>query len=396
MRLLERHYAHIPLAELHGRYLPHRTPAAIYARARALRLTRPTKIWSTEEDDVLRQHYGKLTAAEIRNRFLPRRSIPAIWARADKLGLTQLPQPCWTAREIHILRQHYQHLPTRVLTARYLPHRTVKGVAAKAEKLGLAAESAPAWTARESAIVKKHYFKLSNHQIRQRYLPHRSIMAIQKHAAELGINIQRAPAWTPAEDGILRQHFSTLSAHELQRYLPHRTRVAVKLRVIKLGLRRNHRTAPWTAAELALIRREYLKPGALQKLTAQLGCSHWTIRDRLSDMGLSLPYRGQWTDEEIALLKRLYPSQGHNAPIPGRTPANIKEAARRFGIRRNKKLGDGTSGPRWSAREYALLREHADLTATELTRRLPGRSCKAIIHARSHLHANPDLARTGK
>jgi hypothetical protein len=81
-----------------------------------------------------------------------------------------------------------------------------------------------------------------------------------------------------------------------------------------------------------------------------------------------------WTAEEIALVRRLYPRRrgvaATRAALPGRTPTAVRERARVLGVHNR---------PRWSAREDQILRiEWHELTPDKLRRKLPCRTWTAI------------------
>jgi hypothetical protein len=68
-----------------------------------------------------------------------------------------------------------------------------------------------------------------------------------------------AAPWTEAEIAILREKFASDSAAALCALLPGRTEDAIKARATKLDLRRNRN---WTAAEEQMIRRHYPRGGS--------------------------------------------------------------------------------------------------------------------------------------
>lgn len=389
MRLLEKHYSKVPLAQFRSRHMPYRSAASIQERAAKLGLTKPSRAWSAEEDDLLRQHFGQVKTELIRTRHLPGRTLNGIYARAIRLGLSGT-QDAWTPRELRALKKYYGKLPIKDLIERHIPGRTVKAIQARAEKLSLTRGVKPDWTAREDRVLEKHYGRRTPGEIQALYLPARSTIAIAKRAGALGLGESRADKWTAAEERILRRHYPALRTPVVQeRYLPHRTVAAIRLRVRALGLRRILRDGTWSKAELALIRRDYQRPGGLERLATRLRCSQGTIRIKAGEMGLSLPRPNQWSAAEISALRKLFPSLGRNAPIPGRTPQTIAAYAKKIGVRRVKTLGDGISGPAWTDAEYAALRRHADRSGQELMSILPGRSEKAIRHARARLRQAP-------
>lgn len=151
--------------------------------------------------------------------------------------------------------------------------------------------------------------------------------------------------WTPTEIELLKQNFSFMSNEEIQIHLPNRSLWAIYRMAYNLGLQRD----------------EFFV--------------HNKSKIRL------------WSDEEIELVKKYYPSELTNeqivALVPGRSYMAIKTLAKNLKLRRGKILPDKkqTNSRRWSKQEIEIVKEHyCSKNDSELLRLLPGRSRLSVKH----------------
>lgn len=90
------------------------------------------KIWTDEEDDILRNAYPDYKLACKR---LPDRTFRAIVRRVGKLKLKHPNYQCWTAREITRLKKLYPNAPKEDICAEY-PSRTWEQISGAARRYG--------------------------------------------------------------------------------------------------------------------------------------------------------------------------------------------------------------------------------------------------------------------
>jgi hypothetical protein len=92
------------------------------------------RVWTVEEDQIVRQRYPDLAAVCAQ---LPGRSRVAIVARAGKLQVSK-PRFVWTAAAVSKLRRHYGKIPNRELMAMF-PGKTMDGLRHVAQQNGIRA-----------------------------------------------------------------------------------------------------------------------------------------------------------------------------------------------------------------------------------------------------------------
>jgi hypothetical protein len=119
--------------------VPGRTPAAVSARARKLRLSNHGRLWTSAEDERLQRLAAERTVDELA--VLLRRTPDAIRQRARKLRVALLEHPPttrstapWTAAEDELLRLHAGLNPAAL--ARLL-QRSDRAITIRLAKLGL-------------------------------------------------------------------------------------------------------------------------------------------------------------------------------------------------------------------------------------------------------------------
>ncbi|MGF7151297.1 hypothetical protein FHS96_004960 [Sphingomonas zeicaulis] len=103
---------------------------------------------------------------------------------------------------------------------------------------------------------------------------------------------------------------------------------------------------PWTTTEEATLRATY-RHGVDHAMAALPHRTRMAIYMRAKLLGLA-EQREMWTGREVAIIRRVYPTQGSRAVqalLPHRSIEKIQHVARRVGIRRE--------GRRWTWRTKA-------------------------------------------
>ncbi|HAT1682929.1 TPA: hypothetical protein I8Y21_003640 [Klebsiella oxytoca] len=188
--------------------------------------------------------------------------------------------------------------------------------------------------------------------------------------------------WSLGELRYLEKHYRTTEAAEIAAHLG-RTPGAVRLMADRLGCRRK-RGGGWTEAEKEIIRCHYTREGAEGLMVRLPGRSINAIFRMAEKMGV--PGGRFWREEEIQLLKALYPVKGSAVAeqLPGRSVVAVNIMARRLGL---KKWRGSESGFRpWGPEEWTLLENNMHLSVREQQRTLfPDRTLRAVEKARGRL-----------
>lgn len=166
-----------------------------------------------------------------------------------------------------------------------------------------------------------------------------------------------------------------------------RTPGAVGLMADKLGCRKK-KNAPWSDAEMNIIREHYAQGAEARSLTQLLpGRSSCAIFSMAETLGVQ---SGRfWREEELSILKSDYPRRGTAVTdrLPGRNAVAVRIMAKRLGL---KKSRDSNVGFRpWSDEEWALLEKNMRLSVTVQQAILfPYSTKRAVEKARSRFMAN--------
>lgn len=174
------HYGKVPVEELQTMLSTPRTRDAIMHKARHLGLTRRTKNFSSEEDNIIRGVYPDGTDEEILEK-LPGRSLQSVANRATRLGVKR--RSVWTSEEEAVLVEHYPCATDEELV-RILTGRTVDSIRTRANRLGL--KKGSMWTSEEDDRLRLVYPE-DPRTVIELTLPHRSWSAIISRASKLGI-----------------------------------------------------------------------------------------------------------------------------------------------------------------------------------------------------------------
>ena len=158
------------------------------------------------------------------------------------------------------------------------------------------------WTEQENAVLCEFYPTIG--QRVSSMLPGRSRAACSIHASHLGIS--RENDWAEAEDDLLRKYYPTLGP-DASTKISGKSKSACKMRARTLGIRK--------------------------------GKSRWTkqsIYCRAAKLGLQSKYKKPWTEEELSILRELYPSLGQDVAkyLPNRGKQSCTTKACQMGIKR--------------------------------------------------------------
>ena len=245
----------------------------------------------------------------------------------------------------------------------------------------LAAAVAPRWSREEDALLRRLYAAyVAVQDIAERVGRSADAVSARRRALRIAPRPRSRP-WSPREDALLRA--GAIAGIPAATIAVHLRRPADQVRRRRRALMGAAR-APlrYSAAEDAAIVSCWRRGGTVKVLAEQLGRSRGALRLRAQDLGLYVPAaRGRWRPDEDAALRDGY-GLGLTCvqialEIDGRTPAAVAARA--------AKLGLGTYGRRWTARDDDLLRglvrDGADINvAAELLARTP-----AALRSRAHV-----------
>jgi hypothetical protein len=189
--------------------------------------------------------------------------------------------------------------------------------------------------------------------------------------------------WTLKDLTFLENNYSSMPVAKIAVRLG-RTPGAVGLMADKLGCRKK-KSAPWSDAEMDIIRDHYARGAEARSLTQLLpGRSISAIFSMAETLGVQ---SGRfWREAELEILTADYPRVGTavTARLPGRNTVSVRIMAKRLGL---KKSRDSNVGFRpWSDEEWALLEKNMHLSVAEQQAVLfPDRTKKAVEKARGQL-----------
>lgn len=129
----------------------------------------------------------------------------------------------------------------------------------------------------------------------------------------------------------------------------------------------------WTDEELAILKAGYPTEGF--RVTERLpGRTRSMVAQKARSLHLSAP-ADEWNTEELNILKKWYPSEGSEvaARLPGKTRHAIRAQAQRVGL---------SNKARWSEAEDEIIRTWYPTEGPEAAGRLHGRTRESVrIHA---------------
>lgn len=192
--------------------------------------------------------------------------------------------------------------------------------------------------------------------------------------------------WTLKDLTFLENNYSSMPVAKIAVRLG-RTPGAVGLMADKLGCRKK-KSAPWSDAEMDIIRDHYARGAEARSLTQLLpGRSISAIFSMAETLGVQ---SGRfWREEELDILKADYPRMGMSvtAHLPERNAMSVKIMARRLGLKKSR-CSEAGFRP-WNDEEWTLLEKNMHLSVAEQQVILfPDRTKKAVEKARGRLIKN--------
>lgn len=194
--------------------------------------------------------------------------------------------------------------------------------------------------------------------------------------------------WTIGDLTFLEKNYASMPLAEIADRLG-RTPGAVGLMADNLGCRKM-KSAPWSEAEMDIIREHYARGTEAKALTQLLpGRSINAIFSMAETLGAQ---SGRfWREEELDILKADYPRVGTaiTERLPGRNAVSVRIMAQRLGL---KKSRDSNVGFRpWSDEEWTLLEKNIHLSvAVQQATLFPDRTKRAVEKARERLKKKRD------
>ena len=339
----------------------------LYTNVKSDRKNRRAR-WAVSELNILTKYYPIIGPKAIV--LLPGRTETACCGMAIKIGIARPSTGFWSESELNILKDHYPKMGSEVSSL--LPFRSVAGITYMALKMGIPGPER-GWTADDDEIMRAQYPHMGSSVALLLDGRHTETACI-KRAQILGLSRPAEECvWSENELEILREHYPQLG-RRTAKLLPGRTETACCDMAYKLGLTRKGRAfpgrTPWTEDEIRILRDVYPKSGVsgVQKLLpnrSSLACSKMAIQ-----LGLTAKRSKEqikWSDAEIEILKSHYPDMGKDVTrlLPGRTAATCCRIA--------SELGLSIRGHYWSEEEDAILREYYPREGKKVSQRLPNR-----------------------
>ena len=198
-------------------------------------------------------------------------------------------------------------------------------------------------------------------------------------------------SWTLKDLTFLENNYSSMPVADIAARLG-RTPGAVGVMADKLGCRKK-KSAPWSEAEMDIIREHYARGTEARSLTELLpGRSARAIFSRAEALGV---LSGRfWRDAELDILKSDYPRVGTAVTdrLPGRNVESVTIMANRLGLKKSPNCEIGFRP--WSEEERALLEKNMHLSVSEQQATLfPGRTKRAVEKARERMIRNSKINR---
>lgn len=222
---------------------------SVITRASMLRLGRKTSAWTPEEDDLLREWYGKEQIADTMNRL--GRSENSVKSRARVLGLMR-KAPRWSEAELQMMRDHYPTKGARYIAT--LTGRTREAIQMKAQLLGIESKRSRPWKQQEVEFLKRQWGFMSVTAIAKSLGRKTTVVAHRANRLQLP---RKNRTWTAEEDAFIKKNYQTMKKKEMAVVL-NRSRDAVSVRMMKLGVRR-WKAHQWTNQERIILKLMYPK-----------------------------------------------------------------------------------------------------------------------------------------
>ena len=330
--------------------------------------------WSEDEIAVLSENFTPLGAEET-SKLLPMRTAYDCKRKADYLGLCtnvktsqKKDAVIWSIYELDILSKYYPIIGQKVMVL--LPGRTEAACTRWAKKLGISAQPAELWSKEELQTLKSKYPDMGS-SIR-RFLPGRSGGAIRSIAFKTGV-LSQSKEWTPEEDEIIKTLYPQMGRAIVSLFDGRRTESACQSRASFLGVQNPMKNLEWTERELEILKEHYpsMSRGVVALLPGrtETACKSMAAKLNLVTSVRKRPVGKKWTEEEIKILKEVYPKAGaagvHNL-LPNRSVTACRAMAIKHGV--------AVYHTKWSDEEIEILKSNYHKLGQDVAELLPGRN----------------------
>lgn len=191
------------------------------------------------------------------------------------------------------------------------------------------------------------------------------VNVFNKIDSKIHLDLER---WTDEEDNIIIEQYPKIGSKVLE-LLRYRTEKAIYHRAEVLGV---YKVDEWTQEEIVLLKQLYPKYSI--KCFKKFNKSVSSIVKKVGELGLrSEKY---WTDEDIKLLEEKYPIMGSDCIkyFPNRDRKLIQEKARKLGIKCVTKAKQN-----WTEEEINLLKDTFTKYGSECIKYFPNRKEKSVL-----------------
>jgi len=208
----------------------------------------------------------------------------------------------------------------------------------------------------------------------------------------------RKGRWSQAEIAKLKDMYGLRDERSIARELK-RSSASVR-RMAEAVFRSAARNGPWSAQEVKMLKR-YLGATSSEVISRILGREQGEVESKIMELGRIQQPNARWTRAETLRFKRIYGTRSDEdlGVIFGRPVEEVARYAARLCLAKDKAFlkrvsGEGaTRMPRWSDEELNLLRELYPSSANmEIAKRL-GRSVKSIVSKAHHIGLKKDPER---
>lgn len=248
-------------------------------------------------------------------------------------ALAALNDSRWSEEEDEIITMFYPSEGADVVKRLY--GRTAWACSRRAYILGVTTHNKRAWTEQE-ILELKIYYPIEGGNVCKRF-PYRSEKSVLRKAYSLGLRTDAQSLWTEEEDELLRVYYPNEGPECFKRITSHSPQACAG-RVFRLQLKTTSYRPDWTAEEDKLVMTHYGKDNKL--LADSLPNRTWAgIKMRARMLGVVGPSPKKWSDEEINILRNVYPKHGMRKVVdmlPDRTCTQIRSMAHKLQISRDR------------------------------------------------------------
>lgn len=256
----------------------------------------------------------------------------------------------WTADDVELLRLKYETMGTNIpeLGCKF----GARSIQAKARRLGLCCDRSTiglTWSKADVQLLLDMYPTCGSN-IPELILRH-SRRCIQAKARSMGIGTcvrSVGTAWTSDEIDILKEKYATFG-YKIPELLMRHSAASISAEASKLGIRRykvrDEQQAKWDDLTIAILMDKYPScgtniPELLESYTREQirnAAHRYGVKARdikVPSVAHSVERCG-WTDEDICLLRKMYPSYGTDIPelLKTHSAESIRSKAKTLGLR---------------------------------------------------------------